>query len=107
VYTIDHIRKPVPVVLHSMPPLKQEYRDLDRMRAWKVYTLDCISIPVVSHSTAPLKEEKQGFRQDVGQESVPYTLDQIKIPVASRSMLYTKKCSLHFHYLAISELAIT
>ncbi len=72
-----------------------------------MYTLDHIRIPVVSRSTTPLKEEKQGFRQDVGQESVPYTLDQIKIPVSSRSMLYTKIISLYFHYLAISELAIT
>jgi hypothetical protein len=73
VYTLDHIRIPVPVVLRSLPPLKQENRDLDRMRAWKVYTLDCIRIPVVLRSMQPLKEEKQGFRQDIGREIVPGT----------------------------------
>jgi hypothetical protein len=71
VYTLDHIR--IPVVSRSMPPLKEENRDLDMRRVWRgsvPYTLDHIRKPVVSRSMPPLKEEKQGFRHETGLESV-------------------------------------
>jgi hypothetical protein len=65
VYTLDHIR--IPVVSRSMPPLKEENRDLDMRRALRVYTLDHIRIPVVSRSMPP-PGGKQGFRHEAGLE---------------------------------------